>query len=156
MTTWVVKFSYTDWDRETETKTFEVIGERDRVDAWLNGETIAGLGRPPVDPWILTSVTKKRGGKRPGAGGKGGSPATYGCKTKVVRVPVKIAELIPKLLDSLESLENIVSLYDERVEESRSRSNTGKPSVRYEKLEDFLKQLEPEIELIREINNRMK
>jgi hypothetical protein len=106
---------------------------------------------PPLNGSLLPRVDedepKKRGGKRPGAGGKGGSPATYGCKTKVVRVPEKVAELVPLLLGRLQG---IAALYDEYAEECRSHSSQS-----YAKLEEFLKQIEPEMGVIREISNRM-
>lgn len=156
MSTWIVTYERINAMGKIEAKIYEFEGSDDDVDRWLGGGMyIQGLIAPPVDVWELISYKKKRGGKRPGAGGKGGSPATYGCTTKTVRVPVAIADLIPTLIKNLESLENIVALYDEQVEASTARTNRGQPSIRYEKLNEFLNELQPEIELIREINSRL-
>lgn len=99
------------------------------------------------------STKRKRGGRRPGAGGKGGSPAKYGMKTKVVRVPEAIADCVPALLNAVESVDRLVKLYDSRVEESRNRTASGQPAERYKYLDEFLSQLEPDIEVFRRVNS---
>jgi hypothetical protein len=80
---------------------------------------------------------------------KGGRPTGYamkgkygvGRKTKVVRVPVEVADNIVEILASFESIKQLVDDWDERVEIAGERSTTGRPSPRYEKALQLLQEL---------------
>lgn len=106
--------------------------------------------------YFRVSHKKKRGGYRPGAGGQGGSPSRYQTKTKVVRVPEKIADLIPDLIDSLEGLQNTVDFYSEQVQQSSLNSSNGQPSDRYKKVQQLIQQLEQDMKSVRKINKLLE
>lgn len=66
------------------------------------------------------TVRKKRGGARPGAGRKKGTQGTYGCETKVVRVPVDIAPELPELLTNIGQLKELLTDWEEEASKSTS------------------------------------
>ncbi len=80
---------------------------------------------------------------------KGGRPKGYamkgkygsGIKTKVVRVPEKIADNIVEILTNFEAIRGLVDDWDERVELAAGQSATGKPSPRYERAMQLLNEL---------------
>lgn len=152
MSTWLVLLSHR-WTPETISDLpIEVEAESEQT-ALSASENLC---RSTHHGFFPVSAKRKRGGHRPGAGGKGGSPAKYGTKTKVVRVPEKIADLIPQLISSAESIQRLVDLYDNKVKESKNRTATGQPAERYKHLDEFLSQLEPNIETFRRINSLLR
>jgi hypothetical protein len=80
---------------------------------------------------------------------KGGRPRGYamkgkygvGRKTKVVRVPVEVADNIAPILASFDAIRAMVDDWDERVESAGERSTTGRPSPRYERALQLLQEL---------------
>jgi hypothetical protein len=66
------------------------------------------------------NVRRKRGGARPGAGRKKGTQGTYGCETKVVRVPVDIAPQLPELIANIEQLRELLTDWEEEASKSTS------------------------------------
>lgn len=68
----------------------------------------------------VTNIRRKRGGARPGAGRKRGTQGTYGCETKVVRVPVDIAAQVPELLINIEQLRELLNDWEEEASKSTS------------------------------------
>ena len=88
----------------------------------------------------MDSVEGKRGRGRP-IGTPGGGK--YGCTTKVVRVPAKIADNIPEILASFEAIKALVDDWDSRVQDAAQRSSKGEPSPRYQKAMQLLEELRP-------------
>lgn len=125
-------------------------------DAATEDDLISSIDSAIPGNYFRVAHKKKRGGRRPGAGGQGGSPSKYGIKTKVVRVPERIADLIPDLIDSLEGLQNTIDFYSEQVEESRSISSNNQPSERYKKVQEFIQQLEQDMKSVRKINKLLE
>jgi hypothetical protein len=68
----------------------------------------------------VISVRRKRGGARPGAGRKKGTQGTYGCATKIVRVPEEIAPQLPELLTNLEQLRELLNDWEQEASNSTS------------------------------------
>lgn len=86
----------------------------------------------------MDSVEVKRGRGRPkGTPGHG----KYGCTTKVVRVPVNVADNLPAILNSFEDIKRLVDEWDDRCEDSINRSGKGVISPRYEKAREMLAEL---------------
>jgi hypothetical protein len=80
----------------------------------------------------------KRGRGRP-VGTPGGGK--YGCTTKVVRVPAKIADNIPEILASFEAIKALVDDWELKVLDAAQRSTKGEPSPRYQKAMQLLEEL---------------
>jgi hypothetical protein len=59
----------------------------------------------------------------------------------VVRVPEKIADNIAEILANFEGIRALVDDWDERVEQAGEKSTTGKPSPRYDRAIQMLKEL---------------
>ncbi len=68
----------------------------------------------------IVNIRRKRGGYRPGAGRKKGTQGTYGCATKVVRVPIEIASQLPELLANLEQLRELLLDWEQEASKSTS------------------------------------
>ena len=68
----------------------------------------------------LVNIRRKRGGARPGAGRKKGTQGTYGCATKVVRVPEDIAPQLPELLTNIEQLRELLNDWEKEASKSTS------------------------------------
>jgi hypothetical protein len=68
----------------------------------------------------LTNIRRKRGGARPGAGRKKGTQGTYGCATKVIRVPEAIASELPELITNLEQLRELLTDWEKEASQSTS------------------------------------
>ena len=68
----------------------------------------------------LVNIRRKRGGARPGAGRKKGTQGTYGCATKVVRVPEEIAPQLPELLSNIEQLRELLTDWEKEANQSTS------------------------------------
>ncbi len=84
--------------------------------------------------------THQRGKGRPPGIPREGRYGT-GCKTRVVRVPEKIADNIAEILANFEGIRALVDDWDERVEQAGEKSTTGKPSPRYDRAIQMLKEL---------------
>lgn len=65
----------------------------------------------------------------------------YGCTTKVVRVPVKVADNIKDILDSFEAIRELVDDWESKIEDAANNSKYGKPSPRYEKAMQLMEEL---------------
>jgi hypothetical protein len=75
------------------------------------------------DEWrgySLLNVRRKRGGYRPNAGRKKGTQGTYGCATKVVRVPEEIAPQLPELLSNIDQLRELLGDWESEAAKSTS------------------------------------
>lgn len=68
----------------------------------------------------MTSIRKKRGGARPGAGRKKGTQGNYGCETVVARVPKHLKEALPELLTNIEQLKELINDWDGEANNSTS------------------------------------
>lgn len=68
----------------------------------------------------MTSIRKKRGGARPGAGRKKGTQGNYGCETVVARVPKHLKEALPELLTNIEQLKELVNDWESEANNSSS------------------------------------
>lgn len=86
----------------------------------------------------MSTVDGKRGRGRPKGTPGGGK---YNCTTKVVRVPAKIADNIPKILDSFEAIKQLVDDWESRIEDAAQRSSKGEPSPRYQRALELLEEL---------------
>ena len=118
-TTWIAIFS-NDLDGEsikeleieaaTEAEVQKKLAEIEYDSNWLN--------------YSVSSIRKKRGGVRPGAGRPKGKAraGTYGegVATKPVRVPVEIAGRLPEVLQNLEQLGELLSDWENEASKSTS------------------------------------
>lgn len=68
----------------------------------------------------MTSIRKKRGGARPGAGRKKGTQGNYGCETVVARVPKHLKEALPELLTNIEQLKELINDWESEANNSTS------------------------------------
>jgi hypothetical protein len=68
----------------------------------------------------VINIRRKRGGARPGAGRKKGTQGTYGCATKVIRVPEAIASELPELITNLEQLREVLTDWEKEASNSTS------------------------------------
>lgn len=82
---------------------------------------------------------KKRRG-RPSGIPREGKYGT-GVKTKVVRVPEKIADNISQILLKFDQIRVVVDSWEDKVELAAQKSSTGKPSPRYEQAMQLLAEL---------------
>ncbi|NET03105.1 MAG: hypothetical protein F6K62_17855 [Sphaerospermopsis sp. SIO1G2] len=82
----------------------------------------------------------KKGRGRPSGIPREGKYGT-GKKTKVVRVPVEVADNIPEILDKFEQIKCFVDSWDYQIEMAAQSSSKGKPSPRYDKAMDMLSEL---------------
>lgn len=116
MATWIATLS-NDLD---ESKPFKEL----QVNADNETDAIAELSALSVgNEWIgysLLNVRRKRGGARPGAGRKKGTQGTYGCATKVVRVPEDIAPQLPELLSNIDQLRELLGDWENEASKSTS------------------------------------
>lgn len=87
----------------------------------------------------LVKVKHTHGGKRTGAGraGKWGD----GVKTQVYRLPPTIGDKAEDIVSELEMINHILESWQSEVDRSKSRSDSGQPSARYEHVAQLLDDL---------------
>ena len=85
----------------------------------------------------MTNSGKGKRGRPIGTPGGG----KYGCTTKVVRVPKRVADNIKEILDSFEAIKALVDDWELRVQDAAHKSTKGEPSVRYERAMQLLEEL---------------
>ena len=85
----------------------------------------------------MSDSGKARRGRPIGTPGGG----KYGCTTKVVRVPERVADNIKEILDSFEAIKALVDDWELRVQDAAHKSAKGSPSVRYERAMELLEEL---------------
>jgi hypothetical protein len=120
MTTWIATFSH-DLNPD-QLKDLEVDAvTKEQAEAALEAK-LATLSKCSIEwqSFSLLNLRPKRGGVRPGAGRKKGTQGTYGCATKVVRVPTEIAPKLPELLINLEQLKQLLEDWEEESLKSTS------------------------------------
>ncbi|WP_413176511.1 hypothetical protein [Anabaena azotica] len=66
----------------------------------------------------------------------------YNTTTKPVRVPVELAPKIVKIIELYQTIENLKSDWEERIETAAQSSKNRKPSPRYDKAIQLLQELE--------------
>jgi hypothetical protein len=116
MTTWIAVISndlIPDYIKELEVEA----DDREQAEQTLE-ETIRASS--DLQNFSAINVRKKRGGARPGAGRKKGTQGTYGCETKVVRVPVDIAPQLPELIANIDQLRELLTDWEEEASKSTS------------------------------------
>lgn len=116
MTTWIAVVSndlIPDYIKELEVEA----DDREQAEQALE-QTIRASS--DLQNFSAVNVRKKRGGARPGAGRKKGTQGTYGCETKVVRVPVDIAPQLPELIANIEQLRELLTDWEEEASKSTS------------------------------------
>jgi hypothetical protein len=64
-----------------------------------------------------------------------------GVKTKVVRVPLDVADNIADILEKFEQIKSFIDEWDRNIIEAGENSKSGKPSPRYDKAMVMLKEL---------------
>ncbi len=84
--------------------------------------------------------TVKRGRGRPKGIGREGNYGT-GVKTKLVRVPISIANDIPEILATFEQIKVFVGAWDTQIKDAALQSSTGQAPPRYDKAIEMLSEL---------------
>lgn len=87
---------------------------------------------------MSSETAEKRGRGRPKGTPGGGR---YGCTTKVVRVPVAVADNIAEILRSFEDIKQTMDTWESEIESSKERSKNAEPSERYKKAMKMLQDL---------------
>jgi hypothetical protein len=88
----------------------------------------------------MTEEAGKRKRGRPAGIPREGRYGT-GVKTRTVRVPETVADNIADILKSFDDIKSVVDSWDGEVASAALRSAKGKPSPRYEKAMEILKEL---------------
>lgn len=135
MTTWTAVLSndlISDYikDLEVEAETQEEAEEKLETTIRKSGD---------LQNFSMTSIRKKRGGARPGAGRKKGTQGTYGCETVVARVPKHLKDELPELLTNIEQLKELIN--DWEVESNSGKALTSPRYDRARKLIDEIRAL---------------
>lgn len=102
-------------------------------------EQAAGMVNQSHPGYEVVKIKSSHGGKRTGSGrtGKYGD----GVKTKPYRLPISIGENLPEILAELEMVNNILEVYEARVNESKGKTASGAPAERYKYVAELVSSL---------------